>query len=118
MPSPRPRGDAGDVDDDGSEVVMVTLGGFSNDESLFVDHGASGARGVVGEYGSGAVVDLPCKGLLCNDNGLIGAATGLLVGMGKVPCRAISHLGPFLIAPLPPENLASPCAGIVPSLPI
>jgi len=77
IPSPRPREEDGDVDDAGSEVVMVTRGGFSNDASLFVDHRASGARGVVGEYGIGAVVDLPCKGLLCSDNGLVGAATGL-----------------------------------------
>jgi hypothetical protein len=56
---------------------MVTLGGFSNDTSLLVDQGASGARGVVGEYGSGAVVDFPCRGLLCSDSGLVGAGTGL-----------------------------------------
>jgi hypothetical protein len=56
---------------------MVTLGGVSDDTSLLVDHGASGARGVVGEYGSGAVVDRPCRGLLCGDSGLAGVGTGL-----------------------------------------
>lgn len=45
MEVPRPRGDDGD---EGPEVVIVTLGGFS-ETSLFAVHGASGARGVVGE---------------------------------------------------------------------
>jgi hypothetical protein len=74
MEAPLPLGDDGD---EGPEVVIVTLGGFSEEISLFAAHGASGARGVVGEYGSGWVVDLPCSGLLCNDNGLVGPGTGL-----------------------------------------
>jgi len=111
---PRPLGEEGD---DGTEAVMVTLGGFSNELSLFTDHGASGARGVVGEYDSGRVVDFPCSGLLCNANGLVGPGTGLWRERGSVPCRAISDLGPFLIAALPPEKFPSSCEGIVPSLP-